>query len=507
MQTSPIVLSVIGAIVIILAGVLGFAVFPNVVEKTIEKELRLLKGSDTWNKWADIEAPIYLNFYIFNVTNADEVIESQGLVMPKLQELGPYAYRQRRQKIDPRSECRNPSTCKQTVKYEQNVTYFFDQEKSGDLSEDDIVNVVNLPLIAVIKMAEGLIAGLVPPGSPPGTADQFLAIIGNLVNTEHLIKKDVRVGDVTFAGWDVSSFLALKALESMLPGVIIEFPSEFDGFRFGVYKGRNGTTDGEFEVYSGTKAASQFGQIKNWNGSPSLTYWNSSKCNALTGTDGSIFPPFLEKENPIVIFNTDLCRTLELTFKEERTVQDLKAYRFAPSRQLLQGPDQNPENMCYCLRENTTECRSGIIDVSVCRNGAPIILSTPHFLDGFEGFSLAMGLEPSREKHETTIDIEHRTGLLLEAHKRIQVNVEVKRKYVAQFANVTDDGMLFPILWVDEEAAISEVDVEDFKDRVESPIKTINIVRWVFMAIGIALVLVAIIVFVACRKSKSKSHV
>ncbi|CAL8073695.1 unnamed protein product [Orchesella dallaii] len=486
MQASPIVLSVLGGIVIILAVVLGFVVFPNVVDNTIEKELRLLKGSDTWNKWADIESPIYLNFYIFNVTNPDDV--EAGTASPILQELGPYVYRQRRQKIDPHSE-----SCKETVIYEQKITYFFDQEQSGNLSESDRVNVVNLPFVAVLSAAEAL----VPPGVP---VDPLLGAIGSMLPLERIIRKDVTVGEVTFQGWDVSAYGILISLG-------FELPPEFDGLRFGIYKGRNGTTDGEFEIYTGATGADRFGRIKNWNGSPSLPFWNSSECNALSGSDGSIFPPFLEKEDSIVIFNTDLCRTLKLSFKEEITVHDLKAYRFAPSRELLQGPAQNPDNMCYCLRENKTECQSGIIDVSVCRNGAPIILSTPYFLDGYEGFSQAMGLVPDREKHETIIDIEHRTGLLLNAHKRIQINVEVKKKPVNQLINVPEEGFLFPIVWVDEAASICEFDVDDFKSRVESPIKTINIVRWVALGVGIALIVVAVLLCVVCRKRKSSSTV
>lgn len=38
--------------------------------------------------------------------------------------------------------------------------------------------------------------------------------------------------------------------------------------------------------------------------------------------------------------------------------------------------------------------------------GAPVAMSTPHYLDGFEGYNNKSGLIPDREKHGTIVDIE-----------------------------------------------------------------------------------------------------
>ena len=64
-------------------------------DKTIEfpfvfQQVKLTNGSETWEKWSDIPLPVYLSFYIFNVTNPLEV-ELGG--KPRLQEVGPYVYR------------------------------------------------------------------------------------------------------------------------------------------------------------------------------------------------------------------------------------------------------------------------------------------------------------------------------------------------------------------------------------------------------------------------------
>lgn len=51
--------------------------------------LRLVPGSITWNMWKTIPLPVYLKFYLFNITNADQL--AQG-AKAQLREMGPYTY-------------------------------------------------------------------------------------------------------------------------------------------------------------------------------------------------------------------------------------------------------------------------------------------------------------------------------------------------------------------------------------------------------------------------------
>lgn len=54
------------------------------------QQVRLEEGGDTWKKWQDIPIPIYMKFYIFNITNSYDV-QTKG-ARPILQEVGPYVY-------------------------------------------------------------------------------------------------------------------------------------------------------------------------------------------------------------------------------------------------------------------------------------------------------------------------------------------------------------------------------------------------------------------------------
>lgn len=43
-------------------------------------------------------------------------------------------------------------------------------------------------------------------------------------------------------------------------------------------------------------------------GENALTVWSGDKCNNLTGSDSTIFPPFLTPQDPVAAFTPELCR-------------------------------------------------------------------------------------------------------------------------------------------------------------------------------------------------------
>ncbi len=85
-----IFLTLPGLLLSLLAFIFFWVLFPGIIHSQVEQQIRLVEGSDTWNKWRDAPVPIYLTFHIYHVTNPDEV--ENGL-QAKLEEKGPYVYR------------------------------------------------------------------------------------------------------------------------------------------------------------------------------------------------------------------------------------------------------------------------------------------------------------------------------------------------------------------------------------------------------------------------------
>ncbi len=45
-----------------------------------------------------------------------------------------------------------------------------------------------------------------------------------------------------------------------------------------------------------------------WNGKTKMDAWKGDKCNEMSGTDGSIFPPFANEGTVLSVFTPELCR-------------------------------------------------------------------------------------------------------------------------------------------------------------------------------------------------------
>ena len=52
--------------------------------------MKLKPGSLVYNEWTKASTPIYMKYYVFNLTNPDEIMEG---ATPNVTQLGPYSYR------------------------------------------------------------------------------------------------------------------------------------------------------------------------------------------------------------------------------------------------------------------------------------------------------------------------------------------------------------------------------------------------------------------------------
>lgn len=124
------------------------------------------------------------------------------------------------------------------------------------------------------------------------------------------------------------------------------------------------------------------------------SYLGSNICNKLEGTDGQQFQPGLKPEDKIVIFQTDLCRTMHMTYQvhmafhiwpfltnikvisiflsqDDFYVEGIPTYRFAPPPSALQV--NTTENIGFCME---------FADINGCIKNS----SNPDILDTSECF-------------------------------------------------------------------------------------------------------------------------
>ena len=143
----------------------------------------------------------------------------------------------------------------------------------------------------------------------------------------------------------------------------------------------------------------------NWwtkNGGPN----GSNVCNLLKGSDGQQFPPYVKDTDKLYIFQTDICRSLFISYEKAKDINGINTLRFvAPSIALQVNTTANagfcmemepnvpwefciqntadPEILdltnCFEIGSYSGHCYDGTLDITKCMKNAPIVISSPHF--------------------------------------------------------------------------------------------------------------------------------
>ena len=127
--------------------------------------------------------------------------------------------------------------------------------------------------------------------------------------------------------------------------------------------------------------------------------------------------------------------------------------------------------------------------ITNCVAGAPIILSCPHFWNGHDSLINSVdGIAPIKDAHETYLNIDPLSGVTLDGHKRIQVNLGLLPiPSLSVLANV--NRTTFPIVWFDEYGTLSEELQTEYEDTITRPLNTVDGVSIaVGMVFGLSLI-------------------
>lgn len=472
--------------VVLLVGLLGHIYFPTIMRGKVAEQLQLKNGSETLEKWSNVKVPIYMSFHLFNITNPEQFAAGEKAVV---KQAGPYVYREYRKK-----EIQSFDNESNTVQYFDRKTFVFEPSMSAG-TEDDVVNVINVPVAAI--------AALTRKKVPEVAAPLIMPILDSMMrkhNETLATRRSVR--EMLFEGYQVG---LMRDLIRLAKAFLPKLENPLKNNTFGLFFERNNSHDGLYSVYTGEDSPAKFAKLEQWNNQRTLNYWAGPTCNMINGTDGGQFAPFLSKDSTLYVFSTDLCRSMYFRYEKETQVHGIRAWRFTIPASLFESADIREENRCFCL--TAPQCpKSGITHVAACRKGAPIVLSSPHFYHGDEEFVRAVrGLKPVKEMHETFLDIHPLTGLVMRASKRLQINVDLKgNERLTLLKNVQDT--IFPVVWIEERAELAPSMAEEFKQKVEFPQKVGNatIASGLILG-GIGSCICAIMVFIFYMQGKSRT--
>ncbi|KAM9841875.1 lysosome membrane protein 2c [Aulostomus maculatus] len=435
-------------------------VFPHFVDAIAKKEVVLKNGTDAFNAWKDPPAPIYMQFYFFNLTNPIEVLEG---ARPAVVETGPYTYREYRPMEGVTFQDNGTKVSAVNTK-----TYIFQPDMSQG-PENDVIRTVNIPAVTVMERFKD---------SP---------LVSNLISSYMR-----STGEGLFVTRTVGELL--WGYEDELLKALHTFSPDLDDV-FGLFYKNNGSNDGEYVFYTGMQSYEDFARVDTWNGQRSLNWWTSDECNMINGTNGASFHPVITKKEVLYMFSSDLCRSLYALYEEDVIVKGILGYRFTPPSEVFANLTVNPANAGFCVPPGNC-LASGVLNVSQCKQGAPIIMSSPHFYQADEMFVQdVFGMKPKKEYHQTAIDINPLTGVVMQAAKRLQVNIYVEKiPTFSQTGNVRT--VVFPVVYLNESVVIDDESVK----KLQLIVTEQNVVENIpFMLIGLGIILGGIFMFMMCR--------
>ncbi|KAG7208444.1 hypothetical protein KM043_014671 [Ampulex compressa] len=390
------------------------------VDYIILKQLRLWNGSLSFQYWQKPGVVRLTKVYIFNVTNTDSFLQFNE--KPKLQEVGPFVYREDMEKVN--------------IVFHNNGTVSYQHKKIlnfvPELSRDGDVRVMvpNIPLLTLSTQSKSL----------PRILTLGLSVF--------------------LSGMHMRPFVPITAQELVFgyddPLVSIAhrfFPKTRRPMsRMGLLLGRNGTLSEVSTIFTGHTNMNEFGLINRLNGLDHLPYWPRAPCNSIRASEGSFFPPRDKTgANVVHVWDKDLCRVLPLEYRGPTQKSGIKADLYTPTDVVFGRPDDTaPENECFCHEDPSTCPPEGLQNISPCQYSAPVYISFPHFYKADPKLLNAVsGLKPNPKLHGTFFKIQPRLGVPLEGKVRVQLNLKVERQpYIGVVSNFPD--IVFPIMWIEE---------------------------------------------------------
>ncbi|XP_022913410.2 sensory neuron membrane protein 2-like [Onthophagus taurus] len=476
---------IVGVLIIFGALLIGMVIVPySIRSKTITDSL--VDGTIQYDRWVNQPFPINFNVYLFEIKNPLEVLN--GLEKPNLHQRGPYVYTQTSIKRDIKRD-----SVYDTLSYKQYYHFEFNQNLSGEYTENDEFYVLNAPLQGSFQIFERM-------GMAKELEDWWEEAFDGYEIIGPFIK--IKVKNFLFDGvkfcTDPTNFMCSIMISSPTTRSRSMKLTEDGALSFSAFGYKQDNHDGEYKIFAGVSdlyLESKVGLITAWENSDTLNIWKAGSCNTVRGRDFTIYPPYIDEIDVFAIFSTDLCRAVTLQYQDQHEYQNIEGQRRFLRRDTLSN---QAGNSCYCtkrtanLNGSRTECLpDGFLDMNECML-SPVVVSFPHFLWTTTDISQTVtGLKPEEDKHVTFITIERDTGIPLIGAKRFQYNMVLRPIDGISITTLLNPSMV-PLLWTEESFELSGELLETVENYVYD-MRVTQILTWVFTILGMV-----IIIFVVC---------
>ncbi|KAK6744669.1 hypothetical protein RB195_011405 [Necator americanus] len=525
-------LFLVGAGLVTAGLVVVLKVFPDIVNKTVKSQKVLGLNSDgTLNdftkSWATPSYISTMQYWAFDYKNTIGILNRA--IYPDMDEKGPYSY----DETIVNAHIKFTKNGEQ-MQFTQATTYNFNPAKSCPTCDPkkDTVTIPDISFFMGMEQIKALVETLLGNEIVVGACELLLKEkceeIGKLIEREigtfmTIFETGpfvtVTVDELLFTGY-------VSPLITKLADRVINIVNTLIGTKFPLVdpapftvalNTENGTTDTLYTVDSGKLDYSRAGYILYFNNMTNASipsqgnklpsqWWPGAEtpsCNGyaltLEGTNGGFFKSFLEKDEKLPIYISDICRTAELKFEKEVTVNDIHGYRFLmPSDEFdysitdncgFCNPNTLSQYGAYDLPVNSTCLPSGLLDISGCQN-SPIIISKPHFYQASNIVKQFVPRFKSSYDDETTLDIEPLTGTVLSANKRLQINMLVNQFPTIGAYSVIRPGA-YPLVWLNESFIMDNGTRDDLQSSIFNPEKIVKIACWSAVGVGGALIILS----------------
>ncbi|XP_045485858.1 protein croquemort [Pieris rapae] len=415
--------------VMVVVGAVMVIFWPTLFFNQLKSMMILSEDSTSFSIWREVPIPMYLECYMFNITNVDEIIARTAKTV-QVEQLGPYVFRESHTKVNLTWNDNSTITF-----YNQRYWHFEPEMSNGSLTDSiTSLNPIVVTIAYFMRHSHPLIKV---------TVDVFLRTLH-----EHMFLS-APVADWLFNGIDDP---VLRIVEHF-PDLPINIPYD----KFGWFYNRNGSReyDGIMLMNTGATDFSKLGNVEKWRYSNTTMY--RDECGEVRGSTGELWAPELGQPE-VTIFAPDICTYMNLAKNDTVTVLGIEGMMYVANDSVFDNGYRYPRMACYCDEVRDENCLPpGALNVSSCRFGAPAFVSRPHFLrmDSYYPSKIS-GLNPTEDMN-FRLALEMYTGMPLTVSAQLQINLLVRHIGGITINNqLPDADTLMPMFWFRQEVRMNE---------------------------------------------------